>query len=71
MRLLTNEELQKDLKGYYERLQITRNKLNNLPVGYLPYQKHKKREKARRILRDEIKHVQILIQIGEEALTDV
>lgn len=66
MRLLTDEELQKDLKGYYGRLQVTRNKLNNLPVGYLPYQEHKKREKARRMLKDEIKHVQKLIHIGKK-----
>jgi hypothetical protein len=41
MKQLTDDELRQDLEDYYERLQITRNKLAILPVGYLPYQEQK------------------------------
>jgi hypothetical protein len=68
MKIITDAELKKDLEGFYERLQIARNKLANLPAGHLPYQEHKKREQARRILEDEINHVKRLIGIAEEAL---
>lgn len=71
MKLLTDYEVREDLEGFYERLQITRSKLAELPEGYLPNKEHKKREKARRILNDEIRHVNKLINIAQEALTDV
>jgi adenine specific DNA methylase Mod len=68
MKLLTNSELMDDLEGYYDRLQIAKNKLANLPVGYLPIDENEKREKARRVLNDEIRHVENLIKIATEAL---
>jgi len=70
MILLTDEELQKDLAGFDRRLQASREKLAALPDGYLPYQEHKKREKTRRILESDRRHIQNLIHIAEEALVD-
>jgi hypothetical protein len=69
MKIITDAELQQDLVDLYDRLQIARSKLNNLPVGYLPHKEHKKRGQKRRILNDEIEHVKRLIGIAEEALS--
>lgn len=65
---LTDADIRKDIRGFEQRIQAARDKLAELPVGYLPYQKNKKREKQRRDLQAEIEHVQNLIGYAREAL---
>ena len=70
MLLLTDEDIQEDIRGFERRIQEARDKFSELPTGHLAYPQHKKREKQRRDLQAEIKHVQGLILIAKEALTD-
>lgn len=67
---LTTESILKDIEGFQARISEAKNKLAGLPGGYLSYPEHKKREKQRRELEDEIDHVKILIGYAEEALDD-
>jgi len=69
MRLITDAELNQDLEGFYDRLAATRDKLDALPTGYLPYSQHKCRQQKRRAYEEEIAHVKRLIGIAEKALT--
>jgi predicted nucleic acid-binding Zn-ribbon protein len=65
---LTAKDIQRDIEGFQNRIQAAREKLAELSAGYLPYQKHKKREKQRRDLQAEIEHVQKLRGYAREAL---
>ena len=58
---ITITDIEKDIQGYQARISATQSKLAGLPTGHLPYTEHKKREKQRRDLQAEIKHVQKLI----------
>ena len=66
---ITVADIEQDIKNFKDRISATKNKLEMLPVGFLPYPQHKKREKQRRDLKAEINHVQGLIAIAQEALT--
>ena len=68
---LTVEQIEKDIAGFEQRIQIAREKLGELPAGYLPYPEHKKRKKQRRDLQAEIEHVQKMIGYAKEALMEV
>ena len=68
MEVLTEQEILDDIEDFKDRISAARQKLENLPEGYLSYSKHRKREKVRRDLQDNIDHIQKLIKIAEEAL---
>ena len=68
MQNLTNQEILEDIEEFQFRISIARQKLIDLPAGYLPFQEHKKRELKRRQLEDDIRHVQKMIEIATEAL---
>jgi len=59
--MITIEDIQKDIQIFQERIEKAKDQLAGLPVGFLPYQEHKKREKIRREAEAEIKHCQGLI----------
>ena len=65
---LTNADIREDIREFKQRIQTAREKLAELPEGYLPYTEHKKREKQRRDLQAEIEHVQKLIRYAGEVL---
>ncbi len=69
--ILTNDDIRDDIKAFEERIEVARDKLAGLQEGTLLYRENKKREHARRILHNEILHVQNLIHIATEALVDV
>lgn len=71
MKLLTNEELQEDLNNFYVRLQNARDKLASLPKHAENWKQQKKLYEKKRILLAEIVHVERLIHIGEQALTEI
>jgi hypothetical protein len=71
MLILTDDDIREDIRGFERRIQDAKDKLAALPEGYLPYQEHKKREKARRVLEDDVAHVRRIIHIAEESLIDV
>jgi len=68
MLILTDEDILVDIRGFERRIQAAHDKLAALPEGYLPYREHKKREKLRRELQAEIKHVLGLISYARETL---
>jgi len=68
---LTNKIILDDIAEFQKRIHKAKIRLNDLPPGHLPYQAHKKRERARRILEGDLKHVQNLIHIAENSLIDV
>ena len=68
MEIITDETIRADIAGYRERINQVKAKLDNLPTGYLPYPKYKKREKLRKVLQAEIELVQKLISIAREGL---
>ena len=65
---LTPEDIEQDIENFLTRIEQAKAKLANLPTGYFPYSEHKKREKQRRDLQTEIKHVENLIRIAQEGL---
>jgi len=65
---LTVDEIREDISEYQERISSAREKLSELPEGYLPFKQHKIREKQRRDLQAEIKHVEILTGYAFEGL---
>jgi len=66
---LTVEQIEKDIAGYEARIQTAQAELAVLPEGYLPFKQHKRREKQRRNLQGEIKHVNILIRYAREGIS--
>jgi hypothetical protein len=70
MLILTDEDILQDIENFKKRIQDARGKLDMLPTGHLPYPEHKKREKQRRDLLAEIKHVQKMRGYAEEATAD-
>jgi len=50
---------------------MARKKLVELPKGYLPYQRHKKREQQRRDSQAEIDHVRRLIGYAREGIETI
>ena len=67
---ITIADIEKDIENFKKRIATEQAKLELLPVGFLSYPQHKRREKKRQDLQAEIKHVQELIAIAQEALTD-
>jgi hypothetical protein len=61
---LTTQDIEQDIAAFEARLSAARDKISKLPEGYLPYREYKKREHARRVLNDEIDHVENLIRIA-------
>jgi len=57
-----------DIAEFQNRIQAAHEKLAELPAGYLPFKKHKKREKQRKDLQAEIEHVQTMMEYAKEAL---
>jgi len=68
MKTLTDEDIRRDIAEFQERINTARRKLDQLPTGRLPYWDHRKRERKRAALQNEIKHVEQLISIAEVAL---
>jgi len=66
---ITIADIEKDIENFKKRIATEQAKLELLPVGFLSYPQHKRREKKRQDLQAEIKHVQGLIAIAQEALT--
>ena len=65
---LTISDIQNDIAGFQVRIQKAKAQLAGLPTGRLPYQDHKRREKVRRDLQAEVKHVQGLIGYAHEGI---
>lgn len=70
MKILTDDEIKQDILEFQDRISRRREKLENLPTGRLPYSEHRKREKVRRDLEDDIRHIQKLVQLATEALNE-
>lgn len=70
MQILTDQEIKQDILEFQDRISIARQKLENLPEGFLPFQEHKKREQKRYDLESEIKHIQKIIEIATGALNE-
>jgi hypothetical protein len=66
---LTIEDIQRNIAGFQERISKAQTELTALPKGYLPFKQHKRREKQRRDLQAEIKHVNILIGYAKEGIS--
>ena len=67
---LSIEDIKQDIEGFRNRISVAREKLTSLSTGYLSYPEHKKREKIRLGLENEIEHVRNLIKIARQALTE-
>ena len=67
---LSISDIDADIQEFEARISSARDKLDMLPTGHLPYPDHKKREKQRRDLLAEIKHVQKMRGYAEEATAD-
>ena len=65
---LTTEMIARDIEKFNERIQIAKDQLARLPVGYLEFKKHKRREKQRRDLRADISHIETLKKYARKAL---
>lgn len=68
MKMLTDKEIQQDIQEFQDRISAARGKLAGLPDGRLPFPEHKKREKQRRELEDDIRHFQKIITYAREGL---
>jgi hypothetical protein len=68
--ILTEQDIERDIAGFKDRVLLTRNKLVNLPSGFLTYHEHKLREKQRRDLLADIQHIQKMIEIASKALEE-
>jgi len=67
---LTDEMILAEIESYKARIRAVQARLSGLPVGYLPFKEHKKREKERRSLQAEFQHVQKLMGYAAEALKE-
>lgn len=65
---LTKAMIEADIVDYEKRISNAKNVLASLPIGYLEYKEHKKRDVKRRFFEAEIRHVQSLIRYAKEAL---
>lgn len=65
---LTDTEILEDIEGFKKRIAKARERLSKLSESCLPYHEHKKREERARVLLDEIRHVEKLIQLARTAL---
>jgi len=65
---LSISDIKNDISEYQERIQTARQKLIDLPAGHLSYPEHKKREKQRRELHADIKHLQQLKSYANEGV---
>lgn len=55
---LTGEIVRADIKVFEARISALTARLESLPVGYLPYKQHKRREAKRLSLQAEIRRAQ-------------
>jgi len=65
---LTKADIEKDIVAFEQRIMVAQSRLTDLPTGYLPFKQHKKWERAKQQLLDEIVHVRRLIAIAEEGI---
>jgi hypothetical protein len=65
---LTVHDIEQEMSKFHERISKAKTKLADLPTGYLPYQEYKKREKQRRGLQSDIKHLQQLMSYANESV---
>ena len=70
MLILTDQEIKEDIEEFQFRISIARQKIIDLPAGHIPVADHKKREKIRRDLQDDIRHIEKMISIALEALNE-
>ena len=70
MKPLTEADLLNDLAGYIARAILVEDRLAELPIMAPDWKAKKKLEEKRRVLNQEIKHVDNLIKIAQEALED-
>jgi len=70
MLILTNEDIRQDIRRFEQRIQDARDKLSALPETAGTWQARKKLDEKKRILNDEIRHVNKLIDMAREALED-
>jgi hypothetical protein len=66
---ITDDELRKELKGFYVRLNKAKDKLAALPETADKPNERKKLFQKKQKLRSEIQHVRKLIKIGNESLS--
>jgi len=66
---LAISDIEKDITEFQNRIAKAKTDLAELPKGYLPIKKHKRREKQRRDLKSEIEHVNILIGYAREGIS--
>jgi hypothetical protein len=65
---ITIAYIEKDITGFQERIAKAQDQLARLPEGYLEFKQHKAREKQRRDLQGEIKHIEGLIRYAFEGI---
>ena len=67
---ITKKEIKEDIKDLKGQLATARKKLKSLPRGFIPYPEHKKRERERYRLLDEIEHLKKILKIAQESLNN-
>lgn len=65
---ITIADIEKDIENFKNRIFTAQSKLELLPVGFLPFTEHKKREKRRYDMESEIEHVEGLIRLAREGI---
>ncbi len=65
---LTISDIEKEIAGFRDRIQMARQQIAGLPTDRLPFKENKKREKIRRDCKVEIKHVRQLIVYAREGI---
>lgn len=68
MQQITIKDIKEDIAAFEARISAAQTKLDMLPDGFLPISEHKRREKQRKDLLDEIDHVKRLLGYAREAL---
>ena len=65
---LTAKDIKADIKDLKNKIATARKKLKSLPTGYIPYTEHRKRERERCRLLNEVDHLKDVIKIAREGL---
>ncbi len=66
---LTIPDIEKDIARFQSRIAKAKAEIAVLPVGRLPYQEHKRREKIKRDCEAEIKHCGQLCEYAREGIS--
>ncbi len=69
--ILTREDIQADIDQYQARIQSARDSLASLPAKSTDWKQRKKLKARRRVLQEEVDHVNRLIGYANKALSEM